>query len=245
MTQIVPLNKEKHRNLKVDGRPSAAHGDNQHFVQVIVDEFSHLLVHYPLLFGKQRQTGQFFCGAMLGFIEGENQFLEQWQREPEFYRPLILQRGPFYAHGAELAIDLDDPRVDAEGGKALFTEQGQPSRYLQHIIWAFQDLHPGIERTRIFIARLLELNLIEPIDIEVEFEDGTLRHCEGLYTINQEVLTRLPDALAIELFRRGYLALIHMMIASLKQVRVMARTKNARLLEKTQGLAVARGGASG
>ena len=243
MTRIVPLSKEQHRHLKVDGRPSAAYGDNQHFVQVIVDEFPHLLVHYPILFGKQRETGQLFCGAMLGFIEGENQFLDEWRREPEFYRPLILQRGPFYAHGPELAIDLDDPRVDAEAGKPLFTAQGQPSRYLQRIIWAFQDLHPGIERTRIFIARMLELNLVEPVDIEVEFEDGTLRHCEGLYTINQEVLTRISDAVAIELFRRGYLALIHMMIASLKQVRVMARTKNARLLENTRGLAAAQGGA--
>jgi hypothetical protein len=156
MTRIVALNKETYRHLKVDGRPSAAHGDNQHFVQVIVDEFSHLLVHYPILFGKHRETGQFFCGAMLGFIEGENQFLGDWQREAEFYRPLSLQRGPFYAHGPELAIDLDDPRVGAESGQALFTEQGQPSRYLQRIIWALQDLQAGIERTRILISRLLE-----------------------------------------------------------------------------------------
>ena len=238
MTQIVPLNKETHRNLKVDGRPSAEYGDNQHFVQVIVNEFPHLVVHYPILFGKQQATGQFFCGAMLGFIEGENQFLEDWRGDPEFYRPLSLQRAPFYAHGPELAIDLDHPRVDAEGGKPLFTEHGQPSRYLQSIIWAFQDLQPGIERTRIFIARLLELNLIEPIDIEVEFEDGTLRHCEGLYTVNQEVLLQLADTVVLELFRRGYLALIHLMIASLKQVRVMARTKNARLLQMTESLAV-------
>ena len=236
MTHIVPLNKEKYRDLKVDGRPAAAHGDNQHFVQVIVGEFSDLLVHYPILFGKHRETGRFFCGAMLGFIEGENQFLQDWRQDPEFYRPLSLQRGPFYVHGPELAIDLDDPRVGAESGQPLFTEQGQPSRYLQRIIWAFQDLQPGIEQTQIFIARLLELNLIEPIDIEVEFEDGTLRHCDGLYTINQESLSRLGDAVVVELFRRGYLALIYMMIDSLKQVRVMARTKNAHLLKKTEGL---------
>ena len=98
---------------------------------------------------------------------------------------------------------------------------------------------PGIERTRIFITRLLELQLIEPIDIEVEFEDGTLRRCEGLYTINQDMLARLPDAVVLELFRRGYLTLIQLMIASLKQVREMARIKNARLLERTAGLAVA------
>lgn len=241
MTQIVPLNKETHRALTVDSRPSVAYGDNQHFVQVIVNEFAHLVVHYPILFGKQRDTGEFFCGAMLGFTEGHNQFLEDWRGDPEFYRPLSLQRMPFYAHGPELAIDIEHPRVNAEGGKALFTEHGQPTRYLQSIIWAFQDLHPGIERTRIFIARLLELNLIEPIDIEVEFEDGTLRRCEGLYTVNQEVLSRLADAVVLELFRRGYLTLLHLMIASLKQVRVMARAQNARLLKQTEGLQITPG----
>lgn len=244
MTQIVPLNKESHRTLKVDGRASAAYGDNRRFVQVIAKEFSQLVVRYPILFSKNAATGEFYCGAMLGFDEGENLFLEEWS-EREFYRPLSLQRGPFYAHGGELAIDLDHPRVNAEGGKPLFDEFGQPTRYLQGIIWAFQDLKPGIEVTKVFISRLLELNLIEPIDIEVEFDDGTMRNCEGLYTVNQEVLSRLPDAVVVELFRRGYLTLIHLMIASLKQLPLLARKKNGRLLKGTEGLGGARAAGEG
>lgn len=244
MTQIVPLNKEAHRSLMVDGRASAAYGDNKRFVQVIAKEFPLLVVHYPVLFAKNAQTGEFYCGAMLGFDEGENLFLDEWG-ERELYRPLSLQRGPFYAHGADLAIDLEDPRVGAEGGKPLFTQQGQPSRYLQSIIWAFQDLKPGLEVTRVFIARLLELKLIEPIDIEVELSDGRTRNCVGLYTINQEVLARMPDAVVVELFRRGYMRLIHFMIASLKQIPVLARKKNGRLLRATESLAGARGSALG
>ena len=240
MTQIVPLNKETYRTLKVDGRASAAYGDDLRFVQVIVKEFPHLVVHYPIIFSKDPRTGQFFCGAMLGFDEGENLFLEDWQQR-DLYRPLYLQRGPFYANGPELAIDLDDPRVGAEGGKPLFTEQGTPSRFLQGIIWAFQDLQPGAEMTRLFIARLLELKLIEPVDVEVEFDDGTMRRCVGLYTIDQDVLAQLPDPVVVELFRRGYMRLIHYMIASLKQVQVMARKKNGRLLKGTEGLASALG----
>jgi len=238
MTQIVPLNKETHRSLMVDTRASAAH-DNRRFVQVIVKEFPQLLAHYPILFSKDAQTGQFYCGAMLGFDEGENLFLEEWQ-EREFYRPLYLQRGPFFSQGSDIAIDLDDPRVGAEGGKPLFNDQGQPTRYLQSIIWAFQDLNPGMEMTRLFIARLLELKLIEAIDVEVEFDDGTIRRCVGLYTINQEVLLSLPDEVVVELFRRGYLRLIHHMIASLKQIPVMARKRNSRLLASTESLAGAR-----
>ena len=242
MTQIVPLNKETHRTLRVDGRASAAYGDNRRFVQVIVKEFPQLLVHYTILFSKDPQTGQLYCGVMLGFDEGENLFLGEWE-ERELYRPLSLQRGPFFAHGPDLAIDLDDPRVGAEGGKPLFTDQGQPTRYLQSIIWTFQDLSPGVEMTRLFIARLLELKLIEPVDVEVEFDDGTMRRCVGLYTIDQEVLSRLPDGVVVELFRRGYLRLIDYMMASLKQVPVMARKRNSRLLEATEGLAGARASA--
>jgi hypothetical protein len=236
MTQIVALNAETHRSLKVDARASAAYGDNQRFVQVIVNEFPHLVVHYPILFAKNATTGQFYCGAMLGFEEGENVFLEEWQ-EREFYRPLSLQRVPFYAQGPDLAIDLDHPRVGAAEGKMLFDESGQPTRYLQSIIWAFQDLKPGIEVTQHFIARLLELKLIEPVDIEAGFDDGTIHNCVGLYTVNQETLSRLSDEVVVELFRRGYLRLIHSMIASLKQFPVLARKKNGRTLKATEGLA--------
>jgi hypothetical protein len=236
MTQIVLLSSQTHRSLKVDARASAAYGDNQRFVQVIVNEFAHLVVHYPILFSKNATTGQFFCGAMLGFDEGENVFLPEWQ-ELEFYRPLSLQRVPFYAHGPDLAIDLDHPRVGAADGKALFEEDGQPTRYLQSIMWAFQDLKPGMETTQRFIARLLELKLIEPVDVEAGFDDGTIHKCVGLYTVNQETLSRVPDEVVVELFRRGYLRLIHLMIASLKQFPVLARKKNGRILKATEGLA--------
>lgn len=235
MTQIVPLNKETHRSLKVDARASAAYGDNQRFAHVVVNEFPQLVVHYPILFSKDANTGEFYCGAMLGFDEGENLFLDEW-RDLQFYRPLSLQRVPFYAQGPEIAIDLDHPRVGVEDGKALFTEQGQPSRYLQSIIWAFQDLKPGIEMTKHFIARLLELKLIEPVDVEAEFDDGRIINCQGLYTVNQETLSRLPDAAVVELFRRGYLRLCHYMIASVKQFAVLARKKNGRILKATEGL---------
>lgn len=244
MTRIVPLNKETHRSLKVDARASAAYGDNQRFTHVIVNEFPQLVVHYPILFSKDRNTGEFFCGAMLGFDEGENLFLEEW-RDLQFYRPLGLQRVPFYAQGPDVAIDLDHPRVGVEGGTALFTEHGQPSRYLQRIIWAFQDLAPGIEVTKHFIKRLLELNLIEPVDLEAEFDDGRIINCDGLYTVNQDTLMRLPDEAVVELFRRGYMRLIHYMIGSLKQFAVLARKKNGRILKATEGLAGLRPSAHG
>ncbi|HEV2703299.1 MAG TPA: SapC family protein, partial [Steroidobacteraceae bacterium] len=59
----------------------------------------------------------------------------------------------------------------------------------------------------------------------------------GLYTVNQEVLRTLPDQVVVDLFRLGYLRLIHLMIASLKQFPVLARRKNGRILKATESLA--------
>lgn len=236
MTNIVLLNKVTHRDVTVDGRPSAAYGDNLRFAPVVVREFAQLVVHYPILFSKNPETGEFFCGAMLGFDEGENLFLDDW-RERDVYRPLALQRMPFYARGPELAIDLDHPRVGAEGGKPLFTENGEPTRYLKSIMWTFQDIKLGTEATQAFIQQLLQLKLLEPIEVEVEFDDGTRRHCLGLYTINQDALPQLPDPIVLNLFRCGALQLIYMMVSSLKHVPLLARKKNAKLLPSNRDFA--------
>jgi hypothetical protein len=227
MTNIVKLNTQEHRALCVHANAAARYGDAQRFVPVIVGEFPHLAVHYPILLTKDSETGGFFIGAMLGFDEGENLFLDA--RGMESYRPLNLQRGPFFTAGGDIAIDLDHPRV-GEGGRALFTESGEPSAYLQSIMALFRDLNRGLEQTRLFVEKLTSLKLIEPVDIAVAFDDGDRRTLTGLYTVNQEALRRLDDAVALELFRNGYLQLIHLMLASLKQVPVLAQKKNNALL---------------
>jgi hypothetical protein len=229
MTNIVVLNSLVHRTVRVQAEPAAKFGDNQRFVQVVVTEFSLLVTHYPILFSKDADTGAFFCGTMLGIDEGENLFLKDGNGH-EGYRPLNLQRVPFFVSGDDLAIDLDHSRVSADTGQTLFNERGEPTPYLESIKAAFQQLKPGIEMTKRFIDTLLKLNLLEPVDIILGFDDGSKRNLADLYTVNQEVLKMLPDASVVELFRRGYLQLIYLLIASLKQIPVLAQKKNDRFL---------------
>jgi hypothetical protein len=233
VTNVVVVNTELHRSLRVFGEPSARYGDNQRFVQVVVSEFPQLVLQYPILISKDADTGAFYCGVMLGFDDGENLFLKDGKGY-EGYRPLNLQRMPFYTVGSDLAIDLDHPRVNADGAKPLFTESGAASAYLDSIKAAFRELRPGIEMTKQFIAMLMTLKLVEPVDITVEFDDGSNRNTVGLYTINKDILRTLPDAAVIELFRRGYLQLIYTMINSLKQVQVLAQKKNNLFLKGSE-----------
>jgi hypothetical protein len=166
---------------------------------------------------------------MLGFDAGENLFLDE-HRASKLYRPLNLQRGPFLTSGSDLAIDLDHPRVQSSGDQPLFNDAGEPSSYLQSIMGLMRELRPGLERTRIFIDTLLSLKLIEPMTISTRFDDGADREFTGLYTINRDVLKELADAAVLDLFRRGYLQLIYLMLASLDHVSALAQRKNLSLL---------------
>ena len=237
MSNIVLLDSQTHRKLRVHALPAACYGDNQRFVAVVVNEFPVLALHYPILFSKDADTGQFYCGAMLGFDAGENLFLEE-HRTLTAYRPLNLQRGPFLTSGADLAIDLGHSRVAQSGDQALFTESGEPSAYLQSIMALMRDLRPGLERTRIFIQMLLSLKLIEPMTISARFDDGVKREFTGLYTVNRDELKELADAAVLDLFRRGYLQLIYLMLASLNHVSALAQRKNRSFLPGVAGRAL-------
>ena len=230
MSNIVVLDNQAHRSVRVDSAVSARNGDNERFVPVVLAELPFLAVHYPILLSKDSETGAFFCGAMMGFDEGENLFLGK--RAPaDAYRPLNLQRGPFFTAGNELAIDLDHPRVGQGTGQALFQPTGGPTAYLDSIIATMRELTAGAATTKAFIDTLLQHKLIEPISLDLSFDDGTRRDVVGLYTISQDTLHQLADTVVIDLFRRGYLKLVYLMIASVRHVTVLARIKNRALLD--------------
>jgi SapC len=231
MPNIVVLNNHAHRKLRVHAQPSATLGDNQRFVAVVVGEFSLLAMHCPLFFSKEADTGRFYCGAMLGFDQQENLFLEE-HREQKLYRPLNLQRGPFYTSGPDLAIDMEHPRVASSGDQALFDEKQEPSSYLKSIIDLMNDLKVGLDRTRQFIDTLLGLQLIEPLTVKADFDDGSQREIAGLYTVSHDALRSLTDDKVIELFRRGYLQLIYLQLASLAHVSGLARRKNLSFMRR-------------
>jgi hypothetical protein len=76
----------------------------------------------------------------------------------------------------------------------------------------------------------LSLKVIEPMTIAARFDDGSNREFTGLYTINRDQLKQLADPAVLDLFRRGYLQLIYLMLASLDHVSTLAQRKNRSFL---------------
>jgi hypothetical protein len=80
----------------------------------------------------------------------------------------------------------------------------------------------------LFIADLLDLKLIEPIDVSLSFEGGERLSLQGLYTVSLDRLRDVDDGAALRLFRAGHLQLAYTMATSLRQIARLARIRDRR-----------------
>jgi len=213
------LNPLEHGRLRM----RVADASTPHFPQVLVSEFAAAASCCPVLFTKESTSGQFYAGAMLGFKPGEN-LLDTFQGAG--FRPLSLQREGFYLSDKHIAIDRDHARFSETEGEPLFDESRQPGNALRIVQKALGEIQAGLERTSAFIAALVELKLIEPMDISLQFDDGERLTLDGLYTVSLDRLRDVDDAAALALFRAGYLQLAYVMAASLKQIPRLAEVRN-------------------
>jgi hypothetical protein len=223
---LVPLNTDEHASVRIRPHPP----DIPHFVEITGGEFPAAAAICPIFFAKNPETGAFYAGALFGFKPGES-LLGGPGDAPPPYITLDRQRAGFYVAGEDIAIDLDNPRFAASGstGEALFDEDGQPSPALRHIQRMLGQLVRGKQETDAFIARLLELRLIEPVDIALQFDDGENLILDGLYTVSLDALRELDDGAVLKLFRSGHLQWIYLVAGSLKQVGVLAERRNRML----------------
>jgi hypothetical protein len=207
-------------------------------VGVIPREFQRLLAHYPIFFTKNTDTGRFEPAALLGFESHENLFLVNDGRWDAVYVPLQIQRQPFSLiprrgdgapgnpAGLDVALDLDSPHIQSQQGERLFLDDGQPSKFLQSITSMLSTLVSGSTEAYAFTGRLAELDLIEPVRIDIEFVDGSETKMQGLYWIAAAALKALPAAQLAELRDREFLEWMYFQMASLAHVSALVARKN-------------------
>jgi hypothetical protein len=224
-TNLELLNAQHHAGLRLSDLPAGG----PHFVQVVASEFVAAAAVCPIFLTKNAETGGFYAGAMFGFEPGEN-LLHHHGASPQLFRPLDLERmGFFIAADGAIAIDPAHARFAVPQGAPLFEADGQPNPTLRRIQHALAQLSVGVPETDVFIQALVERRLVEPVDVDLAFDDGRALSLTGLYTISLDALGELEDAAVLDLFRRGYLQLIYAMNGSLKQVSSLARLRNDKI----------------
>lgn len=233
MTTLVSLNNILHKNMLIDINTVEAQGGKLHLTPVVLSEFLKLAVQFPIALTKNKETGKFVCVALFGFEPEENLYFsnENWD---SIYIPLQISRQPFFLGNDEnnqliLCIDSAHPSLHKNSGERLFDEDGKDSSYLSGLKSQLAELFNGEKETQEFVATLAELDLIQPMHLDITFADQSSTRVEGMYTINEAALQNLPDTRILELHKQGYLALIYTMLTSLGHIYAMVDRKNKRI----------------
>lgn len=221
---LVALNPQDHATWRLKG----AQDECPHFVEIVASEFSAAAAVCPIFFTKNTETGAFYPGAMFGFRPGENLVAVAGLQQLPF-EPLNRQREGFFVSGDHIAVDAGAARFSEVEGEPLFEGDGGAAPALRRMQQVLTQLVTGQQQTAAFTARLVELRLLEPIDITLDFDDGERMVLEGLYTIGIDALSELDDAQVLELFRSGLLQHVHTVIQSTRRVGILAAERNRRL----------------
>jgi hypothetical protein len=239
MANNVLLNNVSHQNLKVITRFSAEFGENVSSVMAFPTEFLELQKEYPILFRQNLETQKYHATVLLGFHQGENLFLNPnakagWNAN---YIPAVIAKGPFLigmqsrdssnTNTPVIHIDLDHPKVSEQEGYPLFLEYGGNSPYLEHIVSVLNVIHQGVAVQDSMFNLFSELDLIEPVNIEIDLNNGEKYRLLGNHTINQEKLRGLTGEQLERLNRLGFLPLAYAVINSMTNIRRLTEIKNS------------------
>lgn len=234
-----PLDPASRAALRIAPLRDYAIAARMHAVFVAATEIPEAALEYPIVFV---QSGELDAAgapvvspvALLGLVQGENLYVEggRWRAR---YVPAFLRRYPFVSGRQGPMIDLAWSGLSPLDGEPLYDDAGRPTPTLAAALAFLERFDAEALRTRAFTARLVELDLLQPLRAEATLPDGTTLAVEGFRVIDEERLQALPDADLLELQRSGMLRLVHLHRASLARMPHLVELKARREHERRHG----------
>ena len=180
---------------------------------VTLSEIPRLVIEYPIAFTKGNENGPLIPVALFGVSPEQNLYWRD-DRWNSVSVPLNIGRQPFFvgvadnpaggegAKGLVPCIDLENPGVQESDGEALFDANGAETPYLRHKLASLAELVDGEQKTSAFVEKLVALELIQPIQLELKAPGQQPRKITGLYAIDEKKLRALDGAVAGRAERR-------------------------------------------
>lgn len=230
MNNIVALNKETHKNIKIKPDPTFKQTKNQHISILQVHEFVAASIYYPIVFIKDAETGEFRSVAMLGLQPNENLFYndERWSVP---YVPTSIKGYPFLIapDTGSVCVDTDCDLLNETEGNQLFNVDGSESSYLKNIKDHLSTFLSQTPVTKEFTRFITDKNLLTVLTLTINNsnKESNGYSLSGLYAIDSKKFNDLPDQDFLELRHKNYLPAIFSHMSSLGAM--------ARLVQKKSG----------
>src|SRR5260221_2203460 len=218
---VVPVMFANHRHSSVDIGRNFAFSSKINSVPLTAIEFRDAQSDYPIVFAGNKEG--VMPAVILGLREGENLYLSSDGKWDARYIPAFVRRYPFVFAKSEdgerfnLCIDEQFSGFNGDGrGERLFTDDGKPTTYVENILKFLQEYQLQFHRTERFCKRILELDLLEPMQAQVAMNTGEQYSLGGFMAVNREKLKELPGDKLAELAKTDEIELIYLHLQSMR-----------------------------
>lgn len=233
MDNTTPVHPDQHAKLKVKQQIDYKLLAQYQFAALTVQEFSHAASSYPIVMLKDGRTGRFVSVGLWGFEAQQNLLFNATNNNwDSVHLPNDIQCQPFM-----LGADKDEPNtltmhinenselVQETEGNALFDSEGETA-YLKSMQAKLSEHFEHQVFTREFINLLLEKNLLKEIEMMVAYQGDKVKRVKGLYTIDEEALSKLDEETIVAFFKRNLFVPIYAMLGSLTQFNRLMQVNN-------------------
>jgi hypothetical protein len=186
----VPLSHARHGDWCVEVGSDYAFCQNVNSVPLIAAEFASAASEYAIVFGG---TGDVVMPvAVLGVRPDQNFYVTRqggWQGK---YIPAFVRRYPFVfasrGNGGTLTLCIDEafPGFNRSGrGQRPFGDDGKPTAYVANVLKFLQQYQSEFQSTEALCRKLKELNLLEPMQAQINLGSGERMALGGFSVVNR------------------------------------------------------------
>ncbi len=237
----VLLDRVAHRQARVNMRnANFGFSKSTNSVPITALEFGRLATEYPIVFAGPSPE-RMMPVVVLGLRNAENLFVDADGKWTGVYIPAFIRRYPFVLaernNGKELGVCVDtafggwtDPGAagaatngspvseGTESGEALFDAQGVETPFLKNVLDFLGQYQANIQQTQAFVKKLHDLNLLVGREIHARDTAKQPLALRGFSAVDEAKLNALNDTQITELYRQGFLGLIHAHLISLGNI---------------------------
>ncbi len=228
MTQLLfyenatPVSSERHKKTSVKtGANTYKFAEKVNSVPLTAIEFGQAAVEYPIVFSGTEET--VMPCAILGATATRNLFVKQDGSWGGKYVPAFIRRYPFvFAQddgGKKLILHIDESFEGVnkdDRGERLFDSDGTQTQYLKNVLAFLQDYQQRFNRTQLFCKRLLELDLLRPMEAQFSLPSGERQSLSGFQTVDREKLKAVSNEDLGKMMRTDELECLFLHLSSLR-----------------------------
>ena len=198
---------------------------NLNSVPLLATEIANAAAEFPIIFSALATAGEYIPLAVMGLKDGQNLLLNADKKLTTRYIPAFIRRYPFVLGSNKdsdlmtLCLDEDSKFCVHDGSKGmrLFEDNGQQSAHLKDVLAFLKGYQQSAELTNVFCKRLHELDLLEPMQASITFNNRAEANINmsGFYVVKREKLKALSDADLLDIFKKDGLELIYAHLQSM------------------------------